>query len=351
MVTASSTRLLPAIFGALIVISTAQGYVARLAMSEPMSLGAMLGVSLLTWVVWFLAAPGIIALGRRFDFARGRRFRSSIVHLAALLVIHVVSVVGMLWAWVAFFEPDERLTWSMIEMTMLGSSRVTLALFTYLMLLGLDRLLRHREALQARDLHAARLEALATQARLDALASRLQPHFLFNALQSVSALVDEHPARARTMLAQIGDLLRDTLGAPGDGDVTVLEEVALLGRYLAIEQTRFADRLQVRIEVDPVVADVRVPRFLLQPLAENALRHGLAPRAAGGALHVTVAPAGSSARLRVWNDGVPLSDAPVEGLGLATTRERLAARYGSAATFVLHPATGGGTAAVIEVPA
>lgn len=349
--TASSTRLLPAIFGALIVISTAQGYLARRAMSEPMSLGTTLGLSVLTWIVWFAAAPGIIALGRRFDFAPGRRLLSAGVHLAALLLTYAASVLVMLWISVTLLMPDEALTWEMVRMTLLGSTRLTLALFTYLMLLGLDRLLRHREALQVRDVNAARLEALATQARLDALASRLQPHFLFNALQSVSALVEEDPARARTMLAQIGDLLRDTLGAPGDGEVSLREEVALLGRYLAIEQTRFADRLQVMVEVAPEVADVRVPRFLLQPLAENALRHGLAPLAEGGALYITAAPAGSMVRLCVWNDGVPLPATPHEGVGLATTRERLTARYGPSATFLLRPASGGGTEAVIEVPA
>jgi LytS/YehU family sensor histidine kinase len=350
-VTASSTRLLPAIFGALIVISTAQGYLARRAMSEPMSLLTTLGISVLTWIVWFAAAPGIIALGRRFDFAPGRRLLSAVVHLAALLLTYAASVLAMVWISVTFLMPDETLTWEAVRMTLLGSTRVILALFTYLMLLGLDRLLRHREALQARDVNAARLESLATQARLDALASRLQPHFLFNALQSVSALVDTHPAAARTMLAQIGDLLRDTLHTPEDGDLPLREELELLGRYLAIEQTRFADRLRIEVVVAPEVAETRVPRFLLQPLAENALRHGLAPVPEGGTLRVTVARDGDCARLTVWNDGAPLPAVVVEGVGLATTRERLAARFGTAASLVVRTAPGGGTAAVIEVPA
>jgi LytS/YehU family sensor histidine kinase len=153
------------------------------------------------------------------------------------------------------------------------------------------------------------------------------------------------------MLAQIGDLLRDTLGATETGDVPLHEEIELLGRYLAIEQTRFADRLRVEVTVGPELVDVRVPRFLLQPLAENALRHGIAPLAGGGTLRVSAARSGGSVHLRVWNDGVPMTDAPSAGVGLATTRERLAARYGPTARLVVRPAVGGGTEAVIEVPA
>ncbi|MBK7594121.1 MAG: histidine kinase [Gemmatimonadetes bacterium] len=129
--------------------------------------------------------------------------------------------------------------------------------------------------------HPARGQA--TQARLDALAARLEPHFLFNALQSVSALIDSDPVRARTMVAQIGDLLRDALAAPESGEVPLREELRLLGRYLSIEETRFADRLHVEWAIAPDTEAVMVPRFLLQPIVENALRHGLAVLPEGAA--------------------------------------------------------------------
>jgi LytS/YehU family sensor histidine kinase len=247
-------------------------------------------------------------------------------------------------------NPEEAITWEMVQRAVLLSSRLPLSIITYAGILGLDRALGLWQALSDRELQSVRLEAQATRARLDALAARLHPHFLFNALQSVSALIDEDPARARSMLAQIGDLLRDVLAVPDEGDVALQEEVALLGRYLAIEEIRFADRLRIVIDVAPEAAQVLVPRLLLQPLAENALRHGLAPQSRGGTLQITASRSDGRVTIRIHNDGVPLPAVLRHGLGLGMTRERLAARYGSAATFVLRPA-GGGVEAVLELPA
>ena len=204
-----------------------------------------------------------------------------------MTVCYVVSVFVLIWISLQLLSPTEALTREMITRTLLTSSRLSLAIFTYVTILALDHVLLTREALRRRELQASRLEATATQARLDALAARLEPHFLFNALQSVSALIDRDPARARTMLAQIGDLLRDALASPESGEVSVHEERRLLGRYLAIEETRFADRLHVEWVVAPDTEAVMVPRFLLQPIVENALRHGLAVLPEGGRLRIT----------------------------------------------------------------
>lgn len=347
----AATWLLLAVFGALTLLTAAQGYLSRKASGEAAPLGDVLAVGAAAWVGWLALAPLIIALGRRVPFTRATWLRATAVHAAAMTVCYVLSVTALIWISLTLLSPTETMTREMITRTLLTSSRLSLAIFTYVTILALDHVLLTREALRLRELQASRLEASATQARLDALAARLEPHFLFNALQSVSALVDQDPTRARTMLAQIGDLLRDALAAPESGDVPLREEVRLLARYLTIEETRFADRLRVAWAIAPDTEAVMVPRFVLQPVAENALRHGLAVRPEGGQLRISAARHADRLRLVVWNDGAELPHTPSEGVGLATTRERLAARYGAAASLTLRAADGGGVETVIEVPA
>ena len=151
------------------------------------------------------------------------------------------------------------------------------------------------------------------------------------------------------MLAQRGELLRDVLSQPAEPEVSLAAELVLLNRYLSVEQIRFADRLQVVEQVPADLLAARVPRFLLQPLAENALRHGIAPRASGGILRITVTRLDGTLRLAIWNDGVPLAATRRDGLGLATTRERLATRYGQTANLELRSADGG-VETVIHLP-
>ena len=347
----AATWLLLAVFGALTLLTAAQGYLSRKASGEAAPLGDVLAVGAAAWVGWLCLAPLIIWLGRLVPFTRATWLRATLIHAVALTGCYVLSVTALIWISITLLAPTEVMTREMITRTLLTSSRLSLAIFTYVTILALDHVLLTREALRLRELQATRLEGQATQARLDALAARLEPHFLFNALQSVSALIDSDPTRARTMLAQIGDLLRDALAAPEAGEVPLREELRLLGRYLTIEETRFADRLRVEWVVASDTEAVMVPRFLLQPIVENALRHGLAVRPEGGRLRITATREPQRLRLVVWNDGAPLPATLREGVGLATTRERLAARYGVAASLTLRAEAAGGVETVIELPA
>ena len=283
----TATWLLLAVFGALTLLTAAQGYLSRKASGEAAPLGDVLAVGAAAWVGWLCLAPLIIWLSRRVPFTRATWLRATLIHAVALTVCYVLSVTALIWISITLLAPTEAMTREMITRTLLTSSRLSLAIFTYVTILALDHVLLTREALRLRELQATRLEGQATQARLDALAARLEPHFLFNALQSVSALIDSDPVRARTMVAQIGDLLRDALAAPESGEVPLREELRLLGRYLSIEETRFADRLHVEWAIAPEVEAVMVPRFVLQPIVENALRHGLAVQPEGGRLRIT----------------------------------------------------------------
>jgi sensor histidine kinase YesM len=339
-------RLLVVVFGLFALVTAAQAVLARRAAGESGDFWPTVLYSVAIWGGWVVLIPGIVWLGRRFDFRPGLRFGSVAVHLLGALVAHVLTTLAGLVIGIAVSAPEEAITVEMVQRAVLLSSRLPLSLITYAAIIGLDRALGLWQALAEREV---RLEAQATRARLDALAARLHPHFLFNTLQSVSALVDEEPARARVMLAQLGDLLRDLLAVSDEGDVTLAEEVALLGRYLAIEETRFADRLRVRLDVAPDAAGVAVPRLLLQPLAENALRHGLSPQPQGGTLQVTARRHGGRVTIRIHNDGRPLAEGPRAGVGLTVTRERLQARYGADAAFELR-AVPDGVEAVVEIP-
>ena len=148
-------------------------------------------------------------------------------------------------------------------------------------------------------------------------------------------MIDEDPPRARALVAQFGELLRDALDGSDARDITLAEEIRLLGRYLEIEQLRFADRLHVTVACTPDASPVLVPRFLLQPLAENALHHGIAPHARGGTIAIDARRVGTAVTIRIANDGMQLADRRAERQGLRTTRERLLARYGPAATLTL----------------
>jgi LytS/YehU family sensor histidine kinase len=207
---------------------------------------------------------------------------------------------------------------------------------------------------------SAQLEAKLVGAQLEALQGQLRPHFLFNALNSAIVLVREEPESAETMLLRISDLLRRSLQTDERTLIPLSEELELLELYLGVERVRFADRLLVHVDVPESALPLRVPAWLLQPVVENAIRHGIAPLRKGGnlwiACEVAVLSGGSPDdrwRLTVEDDG-PGDGAPTEsgagGLGLANTRERLLAAFGSTAKLRLGPRPGGGTRVEFELP-
>jgi LytS/YehU family sensor histidine kinase len=215
-------------------------------------------------------------------------------------------------------------------------------------------ILLHRR-MREQEARAARATALQTEAELRALRSQLNPHFLFNTLHSLLALVRHDPRAAEEALEQFGDLLRYTLDTQNNGEVVALgEELQFVDNYLALEALRLGDRLRLDVRIDEAVRDRRVPAFCLQPLVENAVRHAIAPRAAGGSLDLRVALEGDVLRLEVADDGPGARPADLEnaeGLGLRLVRERLAAHYGDAAALDVVTRPGAGFRVTIRLPA
>ena len=197
----------------------------------------------------------------------------------------------------------------------------------------------------------ARAEAVATSTQLAALRAQLHPHFLFNALHTVVQLIPVAPARAAEAAEMVAGLLRASLGEQRD-EVLLDDEWRFVSRYLAVEQIRFGDRLQVRSEIPPDLLDERVPSFALQTLVENAVQHGATPRVAPTEIVVSAAGGPNELTLAVRNtgDAKPSTNGAGSGTGLARLRERLAVLHGGAATLTTRPLVEGGYEAVLVVP-
>jgi hypothetical protein len=225
--------------------------------------------------------------------------------------------------------------------------------FAYVALIGLAHAGVFYRRYREREQQAVLLESRLNQARLRALQTQLQPHFLFNTLNGIATLLRRDPATAEEMLLSLSDLLRISLSSSDRQEIPLREEMDFLGRYLAIQRMRFGDRLRVTEEIEPSAMDCLVPALLLQPLVENAIRHGLEPSGKPGELRIAGARDGAWLRLTVEDDGVglPPGDKNRAGVGLANVRERLAALYGGAHEFNIAERSGGGVVVNIKLPA
>jgi LytS/YehU family sensor histidine kinase len=215
--------------------------------------------------------------------------------------------------------------------------------------------LDHYRKMRDRELHASRLEAQLVEARLNTLRTQLEPHFFFNALNTVSMLVrqGDGPGAVR-VVARLSELLRHVLEESGDATVPLATEIDFVSRYLEIEQHRFRDRLRVEIEIDDDVADACLPGLLLQPLVENAVRHGIGARAAAGLISIRAFADGDRVIIRIGDDGPGFQGAAASangsGIGLRNTRERLRYLYGSDASLHIGEREGGGAELVLSLP-
>ena len=296
-------------------------------------------------LVWTLYTPVILALSRRFAVRSGVAAAHLAVHVAAALGMASASVLVNYGVATVTHVDEPRLplfyAYTMYANVLSYAAAVAAAH-------ALDFYRRYRD----RELRAAQLETQLARSRLHALEMQLHPHFLYNTLNSISELIHHDPAGAEAMVAQLGDLLRMTTDGAGATEVPLRRELEFAEAYLQIERTRFGERLRVRTRVAPEAMDALVPNLLLQPLVENAVRHGLSPRAAPGVLSITAEVRGATLVLTITDDGVGLPPAAArrERVGIGNTRTRLAQAYGAAHRFALEDAPGGGTRAVIEIP-
>jgi two-component system, LytTR family, sensor kinase len=218
-------------------------------------------------------------------------------------------------------------------------------------LLAATHVAEHYREARDRELRASQLEASLADARLQLLKMQLQPHFLFNTLNTIAELVHENPSEAERMIGGLGTLLRETLEGGLTDLVPLAKELELLERYIAIQRVRFGDRLRVTIEVPNDIRQALVPSLVLQPLIENAIKYGLAARLGTGAIEVRAERRGESVTIAVADDGQGFAPGSMrEGVGLGNTRARLAELYGSQQTFEVASAEGAGTRVQLTIP-
>lgn len=296
--------------------------------------------SMMHWWTWGLLTPLIVGVDRRLP-SSGRQFKRIAIMLLlgpAWTLLFVCSyttlsvfVRSQRWP-VVFGNTMQGLFWHML---------------IYLMIVGVSEAYMYRRQYEAAELQRARLESSFSEARLHALRIQLDPHFLFNALNTISSEVGGDPKLARRMIEHLGDLLRLSLESRGRQEVTLAEELSFLEHYLAIQKIRFGDKLKISVLVPPEVRHATVPSLFIQPLVENAIRHGISMRARGGSVSITAECCENRLFLRIQDDGVGLPagwpSGDQTGLGLAITRERLAGLHpdGSASLAVTRRPEGG----------
>ncbi|HEX2187391.1 MAG TPA: histidine kinase [Longimicrobiaceae bacterium] len=296
--------------------------------------------------VWALLTVPILWLAGRFRFEPGRRVHAFVVHLAASLVFALVSVAANVALSNALWPENPSSFGAYVAATVHWNVQ------WYWIVVGIRYAWEYYRKYRDRELRATQLEAQLARAQLEALKMQVQPHFLFNTLHTISELVHESPEAADQMIVRLGDLLRLTVDNAGTQEVTLRRELEFLHAYLEIEQARFRDRLSVQVEVDPETLDARVPNLLLQPLVENALRHGIGERAGPGRVSVRAARQDGRLWLEVRDDGggLPAGGALRERVGVGNTRERLRQLYGAEQSFELLGAPEGGVVATITLP-
>lgn len=338
-------RLAPWLIGfglwtALALLSVAERVIWLLYRDVPIQLGNLTTYALADWYACGIFIPVLVVATRRWPLDRRHLGSRLPLHLAILVA--VVLGKTALFNWVRpFLLPEMDLTFTGL---LAGSAISETIAFGAVagVLHAAEFYRRYRE----RETFAVQLQARLTDAQLRALRAQLNPHFLFNTLNAATALLHRDPEAADAMLTRLGELLRLTLRAEPEHETPLHEEVAVLERYLDIMRIRFADRVTVRCEVEPQVANALVPSFILQPIVENAFEHGVARLQRPGAIDITASSSGGALLLRVRDDGPgPASSEHRRGVGvgLANARTRLAELYGGDASLELRTEATGTT--------
>jgi sensor histidine kinase YesM len=317
-------------------------------------LGAVSG-ALQQIVPWVPVTLAVIALAVRFPFSRQRWPRYVAVHLVAAATLAFaanVLVVLMFWASVGKFSGFVVLA---RQAAIWATVRFHIALVIYASILGITQGILYYRRTQARELQLAKIEGQLAEARLQALNAQIRPHFLFNTLHTIGQLWRSGRSDdADAVLDHLGALFHKVSSSTSRFEVPLAEELELVRDYLAIEEVRFRDRLKPNVCASADVLDCLVPPLILQPIVENAVRHGISAVSTAGVLEVTASRDGSRLRLVVRDDGPGISagsKTPGTGTGLRNTRERLAQLYGDRGLMSIADAPGGGTIVIVDIPA
>jgi signal transduction histidine kinase len=336
------------------IVSSALAWQFTLALGKPATYWRSLVILNGTyWYVWALFTPVIVWLSQHHRFERQALWRAILVHLPSVAVFslaHIAAMGAVQW-WLAVADGRPFSWW--LEVRRSALQNFDWEMMTYWAIAGLSHAVLYYRESRDRELRAVQLETRLVEAQMAALRQQLQPHFLFNTLHAISTLMHRDVEAADRTLMQLSDLLRMTLENVGQQEATLQSELGFLSKYLEIEQTRFADRLVVRFDVEPETLDTLVPTLLLQPLVENAIKHGISKKAGPGHIDICARRDHEKLWIEVRDDGVGLSETALtalqKGIGVSTTRARLEHQFGADFRFEFHRLEVG-VAVVVALP-
>ncbi len=338
------------------LVFTLQGYFTSLRSDRPVNLVDSFYLQMTWAILWAFATPLVLLAAAKLPIERNNWIRSTLLHIPLLLVLSVmVTALGRVIIWLWFGYPAGRpLTFESVTNFVVAnfSEGIGIYLLIAISFYAFSYYRRYREG----QLRTFQLEAQLSQAQLHALKMQLHPHFLFNTLHSISALLNKDPQASRKMITRLGDFLRLTLENSGAQEVTLQKEMEFLTCYLEIERIRFQDRLVTRTELGEETLDAKVPNLILQPIVENAIRHAIAPRSTPGLIEIEAKQEGNKLRIQVRDNGPGISEHRTsesvlnKGLGLTNTGTRLEQLYGTAHLFDLRNSSEGGLVVTLEIP-
>jgi two-component system LytT family sensor kinase len=334
----------------------------------PMTFASILGLELSQILTYAPLTPFVFALAIRFPIQRRNWVRRSFLHLLFAVAFSIAHIIlrgitpyaawdGKLGTFVSGIWNSQahafEIKWKIFENLFL-SGVVDDITGTYVPIVMVALAVSYYRKFRDRGLHSAKLETQLVKAHLQALKSHLQPHFLFNTMHSISALMLTDVNAADTMMARLSDLLRMSLESSGVQITCLSRELEFVAGYLEIEKIRLAERLNVVLDIAAETLDAQVPSLLLQPLVENAIRHGVSRLSSGGSVWIIASHDGRDLNLRVRDNGPGLNKfangSPGNGLGLRTTRERLQTLYGSRQSLEVHNLPNCGAEVCVQIP-
>jgi signal transduction histidine kinase len=344
------------IWGAWVIVAlffATQIYTVYYKEEKPISFRRALLVQGLICFLWALATPLVLWLARRFRIERNNWRRRVPLHflISLGLSIPMITIDYVIYT----FQIGRGGSLSMLRTFQFVLYNLDRCLLIYWVIVLISHAFNYYNSYRKGELKASQLRTQLVQSQLEALKMQLHPHFLFNTLHSISALLNQDVEAARSMISRLGDFLRLTLENAGAQEVTLQQELEFLNGYLEIERIRFQDRLTTLVKVDPNLLDQLVPNLILQPIVENALRHAIA-NSNGGRIEIIVEPNGEMLRIQVRDNGPGLRLVPTvgetgkHGVGLANTKARLDRLYGSAHRLDLANEPSGGLVVTMEIP-
>ena len=338
------------------IVFTLQGYFTSYRSVKPVYFTDSLYLQMTWSYLWALATPLVLYAASRLPIERNNWLRSSLLHIPiSILLSGIATALGYVVVWL-YWDWPIGMPFSFERMGRFVVGNFSEGIGIYLLIALTSYAFSYYRQYREGQLKTLQLEAQLSHAQLQALKMQLQPHFLFNTLHSISALLNKDPVAARKMITRLGDFLRLTLENSGSQEVTLQQEMEFLSCYLEIERIRFQDRLVTRMDVDLPTLLAKVPNLILQPIVENAIRHGIAPRSTPGLIEIEAKQQNGTLRIQVRDNGPGLSKHRTsdilfkKGLGLANTETRLERLYGAAHLFDLSNNPEGGLIVTLEIP-